>query len=123
MARDAKEVNPTPETTDRPVAEAENPPQSEMVTLNALCVAIVTDDWPTFRKQAKLLNKDSRLWYPASNVTEALSLQDKKMVLEQTLKFLFEAFLASRDETDSRCNPRLLKIKADELDVLTKSKK
>jgi hypothetical protein len=108
-------------TSPQPTEKAE--PKTESASLSAMCTAIVTDNMDNFRKEAKLLKKNSNLSYLASNVIQALALQDRKTVLEHSLKFLFEAFLLSHDAKDSTCSPLLLKLKADELDALKRASK
>jgi S1-C subfamily serine protease len=123
VTRLAKNSLPATALKESPQPTEKTEPKTESASLNVMCTAIVTDNMDSFRKEAKLLKKNSNLSYLASNVIQALSLQDRKTVLEHSLKFLFEAFLLSHDAKDSTCSPLLLKLKADELDALKRGAK
>lgn len=101
-------------------AKIDDQAQVDEATLNELCGAIAINDMSSFRQKARSLGKGHTLVHLAEGIELALTTQDQKTILETTLRFLFEAFVMSKNSQNSRCTPALLQKKSKELESLRK---
>ena len=122
MARQARRmaVSPKPESlTSSPTQLGTDDP---LVFMNAMCSALETNDTHTFLHITKLLQSNHPLFYLAKNLETAINLNDKKTILQHTIKFLFEAFLLStRLHYRSSCSQKLIKQKNFELEQVIRT--
>jgi len=116
-------LTPPPPPTMNTTASVSSTGNPESTLLNTLCKALASNDLSSFRQDAMALPKNSNLSYLASNVIQAASIQNQQVVLEHSLKFLFEAFSMTKQDPKSNCSSLLLKVKAEELEVFKASGK
>jgi len=112
---------PPPAPEKKSLAFNEN--TTSPVLINAMCLSLGTNDTLTFRRIAKFIKEDHPLFYLTRNLETAIGIEDKKSILQHSIKFLFEAFILSKRTGKSACTQELIRRKNQELTFLNKASK